>query len=37
MESKEINSTVVPIGEYVFSQIVKTKTYFFPQPKKINQ
>lgn len=37
MEDEEINSTVVPIGEYAFSQIVKTKTYFFPQPKKINQ
>ena len=36
MENKEINSTVVPIGEYAFSQIIKTKTYFFPQPKKKN-
>ncbi len=36
MENKEINSTVVPIGEYAFSQIIKIKTYFFPQPKKKN-
>ena len=32
-----INSTVVPIGEYAFSQIVESKMYFFPKPKKMNK
>ena len=37
MESKNIkNSTVVPIGDYAFLQIVKSKTFFFPKTKKSN-
>ena len=37
MESKNIkNSTVVPIGDYAFSQIVKSKMYFFPKTQKSN-
>ena len=37
MESKNIkNSTVVPIGDYAFSQIVKSKMYFFPKNQKSN-
>ena len=37
MESKNIkNSTVVPIGDYAFSQILKSKTYFFPKTQKSN-
>ena len=31
-----INSTVVPIGEYAFSQVVKNTLYFFPKPKRMN-
>ncbi|MBU0627623.1 MAG: hypothetical protein KKC75_00395 [Nanoarchaeota archaeon] len=37
MKNKDsINSTVVPIGEYAFSQIAKNKIYFFSKPKKMN-
>ena len=37
MESKNIkNSTVVPVGDYAFSQIVKSKMYFFPKNQKSN-
>ncbi|MBS3154994.1 hypothetical protein J4404_00675 [Candidatus Woesearchaeota archaeon] len=38
MENKQIiNSTVVPISEYAFSQSVKNKMYFFPKPKSMNK
>ena len=37
MENKKLkNAMVVPIGEYAFSQIVKSKTYIFPKTQKSN-
>lgn len=37
MENQKVNdSVVVPIGEYTFSEVLKSKLYFFPRAKKSN-
>ena len=37
MKNKKLkNAMVVPIGEYAFSQMVKSKMYFFPKTQKSN-
>lgn len=37
MENQKPNdSVVVPIGEYTFSEVLKSKLYFFPKSKKSN-
>jgi hypothetical protein len=37
MENLKANdSVVVPIGEYTFSEVLKSKLYFFPRAKKSN-
>jgi hypothetical protein len=35
-KQKATDSVVVPIGEFTFSKVLKSKLYFFPKPKKPN-
>lgn len=38
MENQKPNdSVVVPIGEYTFSEVLKSRLYFFPKSKKSNK